>query len=119
PRGAQRDRLRVPGERAHGMSETVSGIVTATAPALVGVWVFDPTDPDDTERNYLHADGRSETILPAGSSIVLAGRTNPIIEYGTSTTVTLELTVFVPFGPEHDAAVQWWRDACENRRAIN
>src|SRR5690606_7698105 len=75
--------------------------------------------PDDTERNYLHADGRSETILPAGSSIVLAGRTNPIIEYGTSTTVTLELTVFVPSGPEHHPAAPWWRDACENRRAVN
>lgn len=101
------------------MSETVSDIYTETAPALVGVWVFDPLDPDGTERNYLHAEGRTETVKPAAASIPLAGRVNPLLEYGELTVVGLKVTVFVPFGPDHDAAVQWWRDACENRRAIN
>lgn len=101
------------------MSESVSVVYTIVAPALVGVWVFDPTDPDGTERNYIHADGRSETIKPKGASIEVAGRTNPILEFGEVTIVGLKLTVFVPFGDDHDVAVQWWRDACENRRAIN
>lgn len=101
------------------MSETISPTVTATAPSLVGVWVFDPTDPDDTERNYVHADGRVESIKPKSASIEIAGRTNPLLEYGEVTVVGLKLTVFVPFGADHDAAVQWWRDAAENRRTIN
>lgn len=100
------------------MSETISETYTAVAPSLVGVWVFDPIDPDDTERNYLHADGRTESIKPRASSMDVAGRLNPLLEFGEVTVVGLKLTVFVPFGPEHDAGVQWWRDACENRRAI-
>lgn len=101
------------------MSENISEVETITAPSLVGVWVFDPTDPDGTERNYLHADGRSESITPASASLEIAGRVNPLLEFGEITVVGLKLTVFVPFGSGHDAAVQWWRDACLNRRAIN
>lgn len=101
------------------MSESVSSIVTVTAPALVGVWVFDPIDPDDTERNYPHAEGRTESIKPKSASIEIAGRENPLIEYGEVTVVGLSLTVLVPFGPAHDDLVQWWRNAAENRRAIN
>lgn len=101
------------------MSETISEVVEATAPALTGVWVYDPTDVDGTERNYLFADGRSESITPDATSIQVAGRTDPLIEYGEVTVVGLTLTIFIPFGPDHDAAVQWWRDACDNRRTIN
>lgn len=100
------------------MSETVSETYEVTAPSLVGVWVFDPTDPDGTERNYLHADGRTEAITPESASLPVAGRTNPLLEFGELTIVGLTLTVFVPFGDEHDAGVQWWRDAALNRRAI-
>lgn len=100
------------------MSETPSATETITAPALTGVWVFDPRDPDGTERNYPHADGRSESIAPAASSMSIAGRLNPLLEFGESTVVGLKLTVLVPFDAQHDAGVQWWRDACEARRAI-
>lgn len=100
------------------MSETISETYTETAPALVGVWVFDPLDPDGTERNYIHADGRTESITPDAASVALAGRVNPLLEFGEVTVVGLTLTVFVPFGPEHDAGVEWWRQACLNRRAI-
>lgn len=101
------------------MSETVSSTVTVTAPSLVGVWVFDPLDPDETERNYVHADGRTESIKPKSASIEVAGQENPIIEYGEVTVVGLKLTVFIPFGAAHDDLVQWWRDAATNRRTIN
>lgn len=100
------------------MSESLSDVVSATAPALIGVWVFDPTDADATERNYLHADGRTESIAPRSAVLEVAGRVDPIVEFGEVTIVGLEVTVFVPFGPDHDAGVQWWRDAVEARRAI-
>lgn len=100
------------------MSETVSDVETIIAPSLVGVWVFDPIDPDDTERNYLHADGRSVSTVPESSVIEVAGRLNALVEFGESTVVGVNLTVLVPFGDEHTVGVQWWEDAAENRRAI-
>jgi hypothetical protein len=101
------------------MSESVSDIVTTSAPHLVGVWVFDPLDPDGTERNYLHVDARTVSVAPTESSITLAGSRDPLVEYGESTTVGVTAVITVPFGEEHDAACQWWEDAAENRRAIN
>lgn len=101
------------------MAESVSDIVSTSAPDLVGVWVFDPLDPEGTERNYLHAMGRTVSVVPDEASIPLAGPRNPLIEYGESTVVGVKATIVVPFGDEHDAGCQWWEDAVENRRAIN
>ncbi len=100
------------------MSETPSNVETITAPALTGVWIFDPTDPDGSERAYPYADGRTETIAPSSSSLQLAGRLNPLLEFGEATVVGLTLTVFIPFDDDHDGLVQWWRDAAEARRAL-
>jgi hypothetical protein len=100
------------------MAEAISDTVTITAPQLVGVWVFDPTEPGDTERNYLHADGRTEVIDVETAVLKVRGRGKPIIEYGEIESRGLKVTIFVPFGAEHDAAVEWWRAAMRNRRAI-
>lgn len=100
------------------MSDAISAVQTATAPSLIGSWVFDPTAPGSTERNYLHTDGRAETLAPASQTINIAGRVNPLIEFGESVVLGLTVNVTVPFGSDHDAAVQWWRDAELNRRAI-
>lgn len=100
------------------MTVSSSSIYTATAPALVGVWVFDPTAPDASERQYIHADGRSESLDPGDVEIELVGRENPLVEYGEVTLVGLKLTIFVPFDGNHDAAVEYWRQATLNRRAL-
>lgn len=100
------------------MSSTDSDIVSTTAPHLTGVWVFDPTDPGGSERNFPHADARTETITPESAAFQVAGRLNPVIEFGESTVVGLALTVLIPFDDDHDGLVQWWRDAAENRRAL-
>lgn len=100
------------------MSETVGPVFTVTSSRLVGVWVFDPTDPDGSDINFMHADGRVESIKPESATIRLAGKRNPLIEFGEATVVVLTLTVFIPFGPTHDAGVQWWRDAAEARRTL-
>lgn len=100
------------------MPDTDSATYVMTAPGLIGVWAFDPTDVDATVRNFPYADGRSETIMPTADVIQLAGREDPIVEFGEVTLVGLDLTVFVPFDSDHDAAVQWWRDRANNRRVI-
>lgn len=106
------------------MSETLSIVYALTAPALIGVWVYDPTNPEATERQFLYADSRTESIKPKSASIEIAGRVNPLIEFGLITVVGLKLTVFIPFDESSTpgawaAGVKWWIDAALNRRAIN
>jgi len=100
------------------MSEATSDVVTVTAPALVGVWVFDPTDPQGTARNYLHASGTAEEVDPKPVELDLVGRANPLIEYGEAELVGVALSILVPFGPTHDADVEAWRAIARNKRAI-
>lgn len=100
------------------MSESTSEVVTGYAPALVGVWVHDPVNADDSETNYLFASARTESIKPASAAFDVAGRSRPIVEYGELTTVGLKLTILVPFGSDHEEKVEWWRQACLNRRVI-
>lgn|SRR5690606_7488671 len=100
------------------MSRAVSDIVSGVAPTLVGVWVHDPLDASDTVRSYPFADGRTEHLAPESSVLTVVGRTRPVVEFGEALDESLKVTIFVPFGPEHDEAVQWWRDAVLARRAI-
>lgn len=100
------------------MPETVSVTYTVLAPSLTGVWVFDPIDPDNTDVNFIHADGRVESIDPKATETELVGRVNPLVEFGQVTLVGLTLTVFIPFGVTHDSSVQYWRDRVANKRAI-
>jgi len=101
------------------MSQAASSIVTIQAPSLVGVWVFDPVDPAGTERNYLFADGREETVNVEAVDLNLVGREYAITEFGEASALDLSLTIFVPFGDEHAAGVEYWRAAVLARRAIN
>lgn len=100
------------------MPETASPTYTVLAPGLVGVWVFDPTAADATDSNFLFASARTETIGVDTTETPLLGRVNPLVEYGQVTLLGLELTVFIPFDANHDAAVQYWRDRYTNRRAL-
>lgn len=100
------------------MSEATGDILTITAPTLTGVWVFDPVDPQGTDRNFLHADGREETISVESVNLALVGREFAITEFGEVTAVDLALTIFVPFGDTHVADVAFWRAAVIARRPI-
>ncbi len=100
------------------MPETASATYTVLAPGLIGVWVFDPTAADATDTNFPFADGRQETIEVDTAETALLGRVNPLVEYGINTAVGITMTVLIPFGPTHDALVQWWRDAYTNRRPL-
>lgn len=100
------------------MTVALSTVYEATAPALVGVYVFDPVDPDGTERQFLHAEGRIETTdLDIGQHRII-GRRDPLLEYGESEVVGINLTIVIPFDDDHDDAVEWWRQRYLGRRAL-
>ena len=101
------------------MSQAASNIETIDAPRLIGVWVFDPVDPEATERNFIFADGREETVDVAAVDLELVGREYAITEFGEASAVDLEVTIFLPFGDDHDVAVDYWRAAVRARRPIN
>lgn len=100
------------------MSETLSAEYVATAPALVGVWTYDPNDVAGTERNFIYAQGRSETLSSNVTVVPTVGRRRPILEYGENFTEQLSLTVPIPFSPTHDAEVKYWRDRVEAQATI-
>lgn len=101
------------------MAESTSSVYVATAPSLVGVWVFDPTAPDTSERNFMFASGqRTEDIDVDPSELVAMGRTDPLVEYGEATLVGLRMTVFIPFDDAHDSSVEYWRKLYTNRRTF-
>lgn len=100
------------------MSESTSETATATAPALVGVWVFDPTDPAGTSRQFAYAGSRAETIEPDATELRFVGREHGVVEYGESTVSRLSLMVLAPFGDDHDTEVAYWRAAVKARRAL-
>lgn len=100
------------------MSEAIGATLTIIAPSLMGVWVFDPVTPDTTDRNFLHADGREETVSVESVNLELVGRPFAITEFGEVTAVDLALTVFVPFGDTHAADVEYWRAAVLARRPL-
>lgn len=95
-----------------------SVITTAVAPALNGVWIFDPTAPDATEVNYLFAMGRSESRQIATAKTQLIGRTNPLVEFGTPQEKGISISLPVPLDVFHDAAVAYMRTLYDNRRVF-
>lgn len=100
------------------MSEAISDTYTATGPALDGVWMFDPVDVEATERQFLHAEGRAESLEAESTDLELVGREYAVTEFGEQTREGLALTVFVPFGSTHAADVAYWRAAVRARRPI-
>lgn len=102
------------------MSESVSTTYAATAPRLLGAWVFDPVDPAGTLAHFPYARaavGASTSI--EAQRLAFAGRAHPVIEYGELESASVSIGALVPFGDDHDAGVQWWRDAVTARRTIN
>jgi len=100
------------------MSESISETVEATAPELVGTWTFDPFDPAGTSRQFLFTRDREEKLAVDATELRFIGRARPVVEFGEAEDIRLGLTVFLPFGPEHDPGVAYWRAALKARRAL-
>lgn len=100
------------------MSEALSATYTTTGPSLVGAWLFAAADPEGTLVNFLHTDARTVSSSVETAELRAAGRALPVVEYGEHESGRVALTLLVPFGPDHDAGVQWWRDALAARRTL-
>lgn len=95
------------------MSESVSAVVTATAPLFLGVWMHDPRDPSGTEHLFLYAADREVQVESVSSSFRLVGRRYPIREYAEFDDRALKVAIRVPFGEDHADGVGWLRDFAE------
>lgn len=101
------------------MTEILSTVSAATAPTWLGVYLHDPAAPDTTELGFLYGNiGRSENLDVDVTFLKLIGRARPVAEYGEAEKATLALSVVIPFGADHDAAVQWWRDRVRARAVL-
>ena len=101
------------------MATATSDVVAITAPKLQGVWLHAVVDPDDTERHYLYQAGaRGETLTVQTVSLQFVGRTFAVTEFGGEESQAMGLGIKVPWGPTHDADVQWIRDALRARRVL-
>lgn len=101
------------------MGEAWSDTYGVTAPALVGVWMHAPADPEVTERHFPFKKGdRAELLGVDAFELRFNGREFPIFEFGDGTSETVSGTIVIPHDELHDAGVQWWRDATLARRVI-
>lgn len=101
------------------MADSYSPIVSAAAPTLQGVWIHDPLTPTSTEYQFLYGNiGRGEELGVQAIKLHLVGRAKSVMEYGENEDGALSLKVYIPFGPDHDAGVQWWRDRVRARRSL-
>lgn len=101
------------------MTDILSTVYTATAPTWLGVYLHDPASPETTELGFLYGNiGRGEALGVDVTFLKLLGRARPVAEYGEAETTELSLSTFLPFGADHDAAVQWWRDRVRARATL-
>jgi hypothetical protein len=72
---------------------------TATSIALVGVWIHDPLDPAGTAWNFPYGrSGRSSAIAVPSAARMYAGRTWPVVDFGTARNDTFSVRAEVPHG---------------------
>ena len=101
------------------MAQAVSSISTATAPVLSGVWIHDPIDPADSSSNFMFGNvGRSEGISIENSELRFIGRTLPVYDMGGFESQELSIDITIPYGPDEQDQVEWFRAAARNRRSL-
>lgn len=101
------------------MAQSTSAIVTSTAPALVGVWMHDPTNATTTISNYVFGNiGRTETVAVQGTPLQFIGRTYPVYNTGTFETQTVKASILIPSGPTEQTQADWFRTMVRNRRTV-
>jgi hypothetical protein len=95
-----------------------SKTLKVTAPVLTGSWIHAALAPAATIRTFPYLAGdRTESLGVELTGFQLLGRARPVYESSEFETLELALSYTIPFGADHDAAVQWWRD-CVRARAV-
>lgn len=101
------------------MAQTSSAIVTATSPALVGVWLHDPANATNTAHNYIYGNvGRTESIGVQGIPVKYVGRVYPVYDTGVFEDQSLKINIIVPYGQTAGSDVEWFRTALRNRSVL-
>jgi hypothetical protein len=91
----------------------------AATPALQGVWLHDPTDPQGSVLHLPYGrSARSSTVEVDQTGLVFAGRVWPVVEHGESQTDTHTVKAIVPHGPTWAGDVAALQDLVESRRTL-
>lgn len=74
-----------------------------TSLTLRGVWIHDPTDPEETVVQFLYGRaGRVTNLDAVQAGTRYEGRTYPVIDYSaTFEEYSADFTISVPFGDDH------------------
>lgn len=101
------------------MAQATSGISSIKAAVLEGVWIHDPSSPDATLSNFLYGNvGRSEGVTIDNSELRFIGRALPVYDMGGFESQELEIDITIPYGPDEQDQVEWFRAVARSRRAL-
>lgn len=101
------------------MAQATSTVYTTAAPELQGVWIHDPSIADATITQYPYGNvGRTEGISVSSAELRFIGRAMPVYDMGGFESQTLSIKVIVPYGPDEQDQVEWFRTAVRNRRTL-
>jgi hypothetical protein len=101
------------------MAQATSTTSTATAPLLTGVWVHDPSSAEATVSNFLYGNvGRTEGISVENTELRFIGRALPVYDMGGFESQELSIDITIPYGPDEQDQVEWFRNAVRNRRTL-
>ena len=72
--------------------------------ALIGVWLHNPEDPENTSRAWPYgASQRDDSLDTMGEARYYAGRADPVVDYGEHQALVVGVAIDVPHGAT-------WRD---------
>ena len=101
------------------MAQATSSVTTITAAPLMGIWLHSVSDPEGTSSNFLYGNiGRTESIGVQGTPMRFVGRTHPVYDTGGFESQSLSCDVVIPYGPDEQDQVDWFRDAVRNRSTL-
>lgn len=101
------------------MAQATSAINTAVAPTLSGVWVHDPSSAEFTVSNFPYGNvGRSEGISVDNTELRFIGRALPVYDMGGFESQELSIEILIPYGPDEQDQVEWFRTAVRSRRTL-
>lgn len=96
-----------------------SEVVVAVPVRLVGLWIHDPIDPNQTSTQFMYGkDARGYSIDIGGSTMLFAGREFPVTEFGEHRNDTYSVKVMIPHGPEYHSDREMLRDMVLTRRTM-
>lgn len=99
------------------MASSDSEVETILGPALQGVYIHDPEDPEGTIHQFFYApSGKVEQRSTSSEMLVFAGRTRPVAEFGENQTDTLDVAFVIPFDGNWAAEVLVAQTAYETNR---